>query len=70
MEWVLVLIVLETATPVASQGGEYATMVDCFAAREYVMEHARAPHPAQAVCVRGATQQKIAASQALTYRPH
>lgn len=70
MEWVLVLIALESATPVASHGGEYNTMMDCFAAREYVMEHDRAPHPLQAVCVHEATEQQLAASQALTYRLH
>lgn len=70
MEWVLVLIALESAVPVASHGGEYGTMMDCFAAREYVMEHDRAPHPLQAVCVHEATDPQIAASQALTYMPH
>lgn len=52
MKWILILIALESADPVATSGGDYVSMMDCFAAREYVMEHNRAEAPAQAVCVR------------------
>ena len=52
MKWILILIAVQSANPVASSGGDYASMMDCFAAREYVMEHPFAEPPAQAVCVR------------------
>lgn len=52
MKWILVLIAVESANPTAVSGGDYLSMMDCFAAREYVMEHMVAESPAQAVCVR------------------
>lgn len=52
MKWILVLIAIESANPTAVSGGDYLSMMDCFAAREYVMEHMVAEAPAQAVCVR------------------
>ena len=52
MKWILILLAVEGADPTAVSGGDYPSMMDCFAAREYVMEHMLAEGPAQAVCVR------------------
>ena len=62
MKWILILIAVHSATPVASLGGDYASMVECFEAREYVMEHPYAEPPAQAVCVRTLDGEAVTAS--------
>ena len=59
MEWMLVIIALESANPIATDGGIYADMATCFEVREYVMEHPLAPRPAQAVCVEANGPQEI-----------
>ena len=50
--WMLFVIVLQTDSYVVAPQGPFATMEDCFKAREYVME--TAPKPKinyEAVCV-------------------
>jgi len=50
--WMLFLIVLQTDSYMVSPQGPFATMEDCFKAREYVME--TAPQPKinyEAVCI-------------------
>ncbi|MEG3617201.1 hypothetical protein V5T82_01920 [Magnetovibrio sp. PR-2] len=51
MTWLLILITVESASPVAMTGGDYPSMFECFDAREYVMDHDHVQRPAQAVCV-------------------
>jgi len=50
--WILFLIVLESNQYLISHQGPFATMQDCFEAREYVMQ--TAPRPKinyEAVCI-------------------
>jgi len=54
MKWVLVLIVLEGEIPIVEQGGVYASITDCFKAREQFMHVHLGKRPAQAVCIRKA----------------
>jgi len=52
MMWMLFLIVLQTDSYMVSPQGPFATMEDCFKAREYVM--VTAPKPKinyEAVCI-------------------
>lgn len=54
MKWVLVLIVLTGVDPDTEQSGVYNSIVDCFYAREKLLdEHEQgSSNPAQAVCIR------------------
>ncbi|MFC1673617.1 hypothetical protein ACFL12_05630 [Pseudomonadota bacterium] len=63
MEWILVLIALESASPVAIQGGVYDTMSECFTVREYVMDNEQGASPAQAVCIRAIDGEPVKMTQ-------
>ncbi|MCW8914604.1 MAG: hypothetical protein OQK24_01980 [Magnetovibrio sp.] len=69
MNWILILIAVESANPVAVPGGDYQTMMDCFAAREYVMQHAVVEGPAQAVCIQTQNGKAVKATHR-EYMPH
>lgn len=52
MKWVLVLIVLTGVDPDTEQSGVYNSIMDCFYAREKLLEEHKGGNPAQAVCIR------------------
>ena len=56
MKWVLVLIVLTGVDPNTKQSGVYNSIMDCFYAREILLElhEEGSSNPAQAVCIRTA----------------